>query len=79
MPIESSVQITGRGAVVIGTVKQGKLKKGDSVEVKGFDSALKSVVTDIQVFKKTVKEVRNRSPFLILVTDLCRRTLWSFV
>lgn len=57
MPISSTVQITGRGTVVIGTVESGILKKGDILEIKGFDSEIKTVASDIQVFKESVKQV----------------------
>jgi elongation factor Tu len=57
MPVASRVQITGRGTVVVGTVSQGTLKKGDKVEIKGFGGNAESVASDIQVFKKVVKQV----------------------
>lgn len=57
MPIASRVAITGRGTVIVGTVTQGSLKKGDSVQIVGFGSDIKTVATDIQIFKKSVKEV----------------------
>lgn len=57
MPIASRVSITGRGTVVVGTVEQGKVKKGDKVEIKGEGQCVQSVVSDIQVFKKSVLEV----------------------
>ncbi|CAD5206520.1 unnamed protein product [Bursaphelenchus okinawaensis] len=57
LPIASAVQITGRGTVVVGTIVQGTLKKGDQVQLKGFDNDVTSVVTDIQVFKKSVPQV----------------------
>ncbi|KAM3721484.1 Elongation factor Tu [Dirofilaria immitis] len=57
MPIASRVSITGRGTVVVGTVEQGKIKKGDKVEIKGESQCFYSVVSDIQVFKKSVPEV----------------------
>ncbi|OZC06888.1 putative translation elongation factor Tu [Onchocerca flexuosa] len=57
MPIASRVSITGRGTVVVGTVEQGKVKKGDKVEIKGEGQCIHSVVSDIQVFKKSVLEV----------------------
>lgn len=59
MPIASAVQITGRGTVVVGTVSQGQLKKGDQVQIKGFQTDLLSVVTDLQVFKKSVPQVSS--------------------
>jgi translation elongation factor EF-Tu-like GTPase len=73
MPIASSIQITGRGTVVVGTIEQGILKKGDPVEIKGFDAEIKSVATDIQVFRKSVKEV-NR--FLNPITHLFSGHSW---
>lgn len=59
MPIASRVSITGRGTVVVGTVQQGKVRKGDKVEIKGEDQCVHSVVSDIQVFKKSVSEVSS--------------------
>lgn len=57
MPISSTAQITGRGTVVIGTVDSGTLKKGDILEIKGFDTEIKTVASDIQVFKESLKQV----------------------
>uniref|UniRef100_A0AC34PWG3 Tr-type G domain-containing protein n=1 Tax=Panagrolaimus sp. JU765 TaxID=591449 RepID=A0AC34PWG3_9BILA len=57
MPIASRVVITGRGTVVVGTVAQGTLKKGEQVQIAGFGSDIKTVATDIQIFRKSVKEV----------------------
>lgn len=57
MPIASRVSITGRGTVIVGTIEQGKLKKGDKIEIKGEGQCLSSVASDIQVFKKSVNEV----------------------
>lgn len=59
MPVASSIQIPGRGTVLVGTIDQGKLKKGDKVELKGYETQIKTVATDIQVFKKSVKEACN--------------------
>ncbi|VDM62328.1 unnamed protein product [Angiostrongylus costaricensis] len=57
MPVASKVSITGRGTVVVGTVEQGILKKGDKVEIKGNGRELLTTASDIQVFGKSVKEV----------------------
>ncbi|EFO20131.1 elongation factor Tu domain-containing protein [Loa loa] len=57
MPIASRVSITGRGTVVVGTIEQGKVRKGDKVEIKGEGQCIHSVVSDIQIFKKNVLEV----------------------
>ncbi|VDP22268.1 unnamed protein product [Soboliphyme baturini] len=58
MPISSSVSITGRGTVIIGTLEQGMLKKGDKVELVGSGKVLTTTVSDIHVFKKSVPEVK---------------------
>lgn len=57
MPISSTAHITGRGTVIIGTLQSGTLKKGDIIEIKGFDTEIKTVASDIQVFKESVKQV----------------------
>lgn len=54
MPIDSAFTVPGRGTVVVGTIKKGTLKKGDEVELLGYGQTIKSVVTDVQVFRKTM-------------------------
>lgn len=57
MPISSRVSVTGRGTVVIGTVESGILTKGTALEVRGFDANIRTTVSDMHVFNKSVKEV----------------------
>lgn len=57
LPISSRVQVTGRGTVVVGTVETGTLTKGTTLQLKGFDADIRTVVSDIHVFNKSVKEV----------------------
>lgn len=52
MPVQSSLSVTGRGTVVIGTVSRGVLKKGDQFEIVGFGKSSKFVASDLQVFNK---------------------------
>ena len=54
LPIDSAFTIPGRGTVVVGTIKKGSLKKGDEVELLGYGQKIKSVVTEIHVFRKAV-------------------------
>ena len=56
MPIESSFTVPGRGTVAIGTIKQGTMKKGDEAEISGFGNSLKTVLSDLHIFNKSVKE-----------------------
>lgn len=54
MPIESVFTIPGRGTVVSGMVKRGIVNKGDEVEIKGHDRSLKTTITGIEMFKKSL-------------------------
>lgn len=54
LPIDSAFTVPGRGTVVVGTIKKGTLKKGDEAELLGHDATIKTVVTDVQVFRKSV-------------------------
>ena len=56
MPIESVFSISGRGTVATGRIEQGKIKVGEEVEIIGFGKKLKSVVTGVEMFKKTLDE-----------------------
>ena len=57
MPIEDVFSISGRGTVVTGRVERGHLKKGEELEVVGFNKTpLKTTVTGIEMFKKELDE-----------------------
>jgi elongation factor Tu len=52
MPVENVYSIAGRGTVVTGRIERGRIKRGESVEIIGFDSGGATVVTDIEQFHK---------------------------
>jgi elongation factor Tu len=54
MSIEDVFTISGRGTVVTGRVERGKLKLNDEVEIVGLRPTKKSVVTGIEMFRKTL-------------------------
>ncbi len=55
MPVEDTHSITGRGTVVTGRVERGQVKVGEEIEIVGLvDSAKKSVVTGVEMFRKTL-------------------------
>ena len=58
MPIDNFISVPGRGTVLIGTVKRGRVKKGEAMEVMGFGANIKTSVTGIQVFKQEVLEAQ---------------------
>ena len=57
MPIEDVVSITGRGTVVTGRIERGKIKLNDPVDIVGLrEEKFTSVVTGIEMFRKTLEE-----------------------
>ena len=54
MSIEDVFTISGRGTVVTGRVERGQLKLNDEVEIVGLRPTKKSVVTGIEMFRKTL-------------------------
>lgn len=57
MPVEDTHSITGRGTVVTGRVERGTVKVGEEIEIVGIvDAAKKSVVTGVEMFRKTLDQ-----------------------
>ncbi len=56
MPVEDVFTITGRGTVVTGRIERGIVKTGENVELVGLGSDIKSVVTGVEMFRKTLDE-----------------------
>lgn len=54
MPIDNFFTVPGRGSVIVGTIKTGTMKRNDEIELLGFDNHIKSTLSDIQVFRKSV-------------------------
>ena len=54
MSIEDVFTITGRGTVVTGRVERGILKLNDEVEIVGLKDTKKTVVTGIEMFRKSL-------------------------
>jgi elongation factor Tu len=57
MPVEDVFSISGRGTVLTGRVERGVLKLNEDVEIVGFvETALKTTVTGIEMFRKEMLE-----------------------
>jgi len=56
MPVEGVFSISGRGTVATGRIEAGMIHTGDEVEIIGFGETLKSVVTGVEMFRKTLDE-----------------------
>src|SRR5881398_2889921 len=56
MPIEDVFGIKGRGTVATGRIERGVIKVGEEVEIVGFGETRKTVVTGVEMFKKTLED-----------------------
>jgi elongation factor Tu len=56
LPVEDVFSITGRGTVATGRIERGVIKVGEEVELVGFNSAKKSVVTGVEMFRKLLDQ-----------------------
>ncbi|NCO88326.1 translation elongation factor Tu [Candidatus Roizmanbacteria bacterium CG2_30_33_16] len=58
MPVEDVFTISGRGTVATGRVERGVIKTGEEVEIVGIKNTKKSVITGVEMFRKTLDEAR---------------------
>jgi elongation factor Tu len=58
MAVEDVFNIEGRGTVATGRVDRGILKKMEEVELVGLKDTMKTVATDIEMFRKLLDEAR---------------------
>ena len=56
MPIEDVFSIEGRGTVVTGRVERGVVKVNDNVEIIGLKPTTKTVVTGVEMFRKSLEQ-----------------------
>lgn len=56
MPIEDVFSIKGRGTVVTGRIERGRIKINEEVEIVGIRPTTKTVVTGVEMFRKTLDE-----------------------
>src|SRR5216110_3022350 len=56
MPVEDVFSISGRGTVATGRIDRGKIKVGEEVEMVGFGTDKKTVVTGVEMFRKLLDE-----------------------
>ena len=67
LPIESGLHAPNRGTVVLGTLKRGQLQKGATAELVGYGQRIKTSVSDLQVFHKSVDNVKAGEHFGALI------------
>jgi elongation factor Tu len=56
LPVEDVFSITGRGTVATGRIERGRVKVGDEVELVGFGTDKRTVVTGVEMFRKLLDE-----------------------
>lgn len=56
MPIEDVFSIKGRGTVVTGRIERGIVKVNDTIEIVGIKDTKSTVVTGVEMFKKSLDE-----------------------
>jgi elongation factor Tu len=73
MAIENSLTITGRGTVVTGAIERGQVRIGDPVELIGLGTVVKSVVTGVETFSKTMEVAQAGDNAALLLRGVGRR------
>ena len=58
MSVEDVFSIKGRGTVVTGRVERGKVKVNDTVEIVGIRATKSTVVTGVEMFRKSMDEAQ---------------------
>ena len=72
MSIEDVFTISGRGTVVTGRVERGSLKLNDEVEIVGLKPTKKTVVTGIEMFRKSLDEAMAGDNAGVLLRGIAR-------
>ena len=72
MSIEDVFTISGRGTVVTGRVERGTLKLNDEVEIVGLKPTKKTVVTGIEMFRKSLDEAMAGDNAGVLLRGIAR-------
>ena len=68
--------IAGRGTVVTGRVERGMLKKGDEIEIVGFNKdPIKTTVTGMETFKKDLDSAQAGDNSGLLLRGVKREQL----
>jgi len=72
MPVGDVFTISGRGTVVTGRVDRGIIKVGEEVEIIGIRPTIKTVVTGVEMFRKTLDEGRAGDDVGLLLRGIKR-------
>jgi len=56
MAVEGVFSISGRGTVATGRIERGRVKVGEEIEILGLGANIKTTVTGVEMFRKTLNE-----------------------
>jgi len=75
MPVEDVFTITGRGTVATGRVERGAIKVQDPVEIVGIRTTRTSVVTGVEMFRKSLDAAQAGDNAGILLRGVDRKDI----
>ncbi|MDR0426509.1 MAG: elongation factor Tu [Clostridiales bacterium] len=75
MPVEDVFTITGRGTVATGRVERGSIKVQDPVEIVGITETKTSVVTGVEMFRKSLDAAQAGDNAGILLRGIDRKNI----
>ncbi|CAG0883102.1 unnamed protein product [Darwinula stevensoni] len=70
LPIDNGFTASGRGTVLIGTLRRGIIRRNADCHLLGFDFKAKTSVSDIHVFKKSVPQATAGQNVGVLVRNV---------
>jgi len=75
MAVEGVLTISGRGTVATGRVERGRVKVGDEVEIIGFGKNIKTTVTGVEMFRKSMNEAEAGDNVGLLLRGIKREDI----
>jgi elongation factor Tu len=75
LPVEDVFSITGRGTVATGRIERGIVKVGEEVQVVGYNSDKKTVVTGVEMFRKLLDEGRAGDNVGLLLRGIAKEDI----
>ena len=75
MPVEDVFTITGRGTVATGRIERGIVHINDVVEIVGMGSKKQTVITGVEMFRKTLDEGRAGDNVGLLLRGIQRNEI----
>ncbi|KKM88920.1 hypothetical protein LCGC14_1253840 [marine sediment metagenome] len=75
MPVEDVFTIQGRGTVATGRVDRGVIRINEEVEIVGLKDTVKTVVTGVEMFRKSLEEGRAGDNIGVLVRGIKREDI----